>query len=152
MSAWLLSVVGIVSAGVLLDILLPDGDMAKYAKGVFALIVVLVLVSPIASVVSDGSLADALQGATQIEADGAFLDSLDRDREQADEEKVQAALQRAGYETESVNIFAAATQSYSPQRVNVKMQNFGELTDEQKSEIENIVKSAVACEEVRIYG
>ena len=52
MAEWLMSVVGIVAAGVLLEIILPPGDTAKYAKGAYALIVVLVLASPIANVLS----------------------------------------------------------------------------------------------------
>ena len=40
MAEWLMSVVGIVAAGVLLEIILPPGDTAKYAKGAYALIVV----------------------------------------------------------------------------------------------------------------
>ncbi len=47
MNAWLLSIVGVVSLGVLLEILLADGETSKYIKGVFALAVVLVLVAPI---------------------------------------------------------------------------------------------------------
>ena len=43
MAEWLMSVVGIVAAGVLLEIILPPGDTSKYAKGAYALIVVLVL-------------------------------------------------------------------------------------------------------------
>ena len=42
MNAWLLSIVGVVSLGVLLEILLADGETAKYIKGVFALAVVLI--------------------------------------------------------------------------------------------------------------
>ena len=37
MSAWILSVAGIVTAGVLIDILLPEGDSSKYVKGVLLL-------------------------------------------------------------------------------------------------------------------
>ena len=47
MNAWLLSIVGVVSLGVLLEILLADGETAKYIKGVFALAVVLILVAPL---------------------------------------------------------------------------------------------------------
>ena len=52
MAEWLMSVVGIIAAGVLLEIILPPGDTATYAKGAYALIVVLVLASPIANVLS----------------------------------------------------------------------------------------------------
>lgn len=47
MQAWVLSVVAVIVLGVLLEIVLPDGKVAKYAKGAFSLVVVLVLVAPL---------------------------------------------------------------------------------------------------------
>ncbi|MBO4554630.1 MAG: stage III sporulation protein AF [Clostridia bacterium] len=47
MQAWVLSVVAVIVLGVLLEIVLPSGKVAKYAKGAFSLVVVLVLVAPL---------------------------------------------------------------------------------------------------------
>ena len=48
MTAWIMSIVGVVVIGVLIDVLTPEGESNKYVKGVYALIVVLVIASPIA--------------------------------------------------------------------------------------------------------
>ena len=46
-SAWVLSVAGISMLAVLIDLILPTGQTKKYIKGVFALIVVVVVITPI---------------------------------------------------------------------------------------------------------
>lgn len=45
MKEWILSVVGVIALGVLVDIILPNGKIAKYVKGAFSLVVVLVISS-----------------------------------------------------------------------------------------------------------
>lgn len=45
MKEWILSVVGVIALGVLVDIILPSGKMTKYVKGAFSLIVVIVISS-----------------------------------------------------------------------------------------------------------
>ncbi|MBQ2714260.1 MAG: stage III sporulation protein AF [Clostridia bacterium] len=44
---WILKIIGIGAIGVLLDVLMPEGDTNKYIKSVFALITVFVVVSPL---------------------------------------------------------------------------------------------------------
>ena len=47
MTGYLLSVLGIVLASVLINIIIPTGELAKYIKSVFSIFVVFVLISPI---------------------------------------------------------------------------------------------------------
>ena len=47
MSEWLLGVVGVISLGLLLEILIPEGQTSKYVKGAFSLLVIFVLISPL---------------------------------------------------------------------------------------------------------
>ncbi len=42
-----MSIVGVVAVGVLVDILLDDKDLGKYIKGIFGIIVVLVILAPL---------------------------------------------------------------------------------------------------------
>ncbi len=50
MSGWILSVTAVICLTVLMDIVMPDGQMNKYVKGITSLIVVFVVVSPLASI------------------------------------------------------------------------------------------------------
>jgi stage III sporulation protein AF len=47
MSEWLIGVVGIIALGLLLEILIPEGQTSKYVKGAFSLLVIFVVVSPL---------------------------------------------------------------------------------------------------------
>lgn len=46
--SWLLGLVGIAVLSVLVDILLPEGQTNKFIKGIFSLLVVFALISPLA--------------------------------------------------------------------------------------------------------
>ena len=153
MSAWILSVAGIVTAGVLIDILLPEGDSSKYVKGVFALIVVLVIVTPAVRLFSGGDLDLGFDtDAPAYSADDSFVDGVNSDRASADEEKIERSLAAAGYEDCSVNIFAAASDVSSAERVNVNVSACDAYSAEDDDEIKEIIKKCVNCSEVRIYG
>ena len=43
MGAWIMSVVGVICLGVLLEIVLPSGKTTKYVRGTFSLLVVFVI-------------------------------------------------------------------------------------------------------------
>ncbi len=47
-----MSIVGVICLGVLLEIVLPEGKMTKYIRGVFSLIVIIVIVSPLPSLLN----------------------------------------------------------------------------------------------------
>lgn len=51
MGAWIVAITGVICLGILLDIVLPSGQTTKYIRGAFSLILVLVIVSPIPSLV-----------------------------------------------------------------------------------------------------
>lgn len=44
---WIIKIVGLGALGVLLDVILPDGETNKYIKGIFGIITVFVLFSPL---------------------------------------------------------------------------------------------------------
>lgn len=51
MGAWILSISGVICLGILLEIVLPDGKVAKYVKGAFSLLVVLAIAAPLPALV-----------------------------------------------------------------------------------------------------
>ena len=50
MSGWVLSVTAVICLTVLLDIIMPDGQMKKYVKGIVSIIVIFVIITPLASI------------------------------------------------------------------------------------------------------
>ena len=47
LSAWVMSIAGIICISVLVELVIPNGQMNKYIKGIFSFIVLLVIISPI---------------------------------------------------------------------------------------------------------
>lgn len=47
MSEWIISIVGVIMLGVLLEIVLPEGKTAKYVRGAFSLLVVFAIAAPL---------------------------------------------------------------------------------------------------------
>ncbi len=52
MNEWIMSIVGITALGVLMDILLPEGETSKYIKGIFALFTVFVIIYPLPKIIN----------------------------------------------------------------------------------------------------
>ncbi|MDE6565493.1 MAG: stage III sporulation protein AF [Clostridia bacterium] len=104
MNAWLLSIVGVVSLGVLLEILLADGETSKYIKGVFALAVVLVLVAPIPKFLNKDFDINEFFG-EEMATQTTFLQSVNERRNAERESKVLSELKKANITAEKVRIF-----------------------------------------------
>ena len=53
MGAWLLKITGVIALSTLSSLLIPNGQTKKYVKGIFALITLFVLVSPLPKLLND---------------------------------------------------------------------------------------------------
>mgnify|MGYP000192960310 CR=1 FL=1 len=75
MGAWLLKITGVIALSALSSLLIPNGQTKKYVKGIFALITLFVLVSPLPKLLkSDFSgFPNAFDTAAELEIDETFL-------------------------------------------------------------------------------
>ncbi len=150
MTGWIMSIVGVVVIGVLIDVLTPEGESNKYIKGVYALIVVLVIASPIAKALkSDIDFSKYFDSAFQT--DSTFVDYVNDDRKDEDEQKIANSLKLRGYENAQVVIFERTGNIYGIDRVNVDITLCSHTKEECEEEIKEIVKKTVNCNEVRVY-
>lgn len=150
MTGWIMSIVGVVVIGVLIDVLTPEGESNKYIKGIYALIVVLVIASPIAKALkSDIDFSKYFD--QTFDTDSAFVDSVNDDRKQSDEQKITIYLKNCGYDGANVVIFQSTSNIYEIDRVNVDITLCSQTKEECEEEIKKIVFSAVNCNEVRVY-
>lgn len=53
-TAWIMSILGIVVVGTIVDLILPVGRMNKYVKSVFASVTVVIIVLPIPGLIKNG--------------------------------------------------------------------------------------------------
>ena len=52
--AWILSILGIVVIGAVIDLVLPSGRMNKYVKSIFSAVTILVIILPLPNLVKNG--------------------------------------------------------------------------------------------------
>ncbi len=88
-----MSIVGVICLGVLLEIVLPDGKMTKYIRGVFSLIVIIVIVSPLPSLVNKEWEFELNEYFT---IDSNYIESVEADYEGSIERQMMKALNDEG--------------------------------------------------------
>ena len=104
MSGYLLTLLGVILLGVLVDVILPSGSTAKYISGIFSIFVVFVIVSPLLSFIKKGyNLKDYFSN-EQIELDNKLLGSFNKAKFSKLERDIEQELANNGYENVSVCI------------------------------------------------
>ena len=80
---WLMRLVAVVLLGVLVELLLPAGQMSKYIKGIFVVLLLLVLLSPLPTFLSQkDSLFDILDLPEEsYQTDDTFIHIIDSERQ-----------------------------------------------------------------------
>lgn len=153
MTSWIAGIVGIVVVGVLIDILLPEGDSNKYIKGIYALIVVFIVISPIAKLANgDINIDNIIQNDdTYCEIDDTFVQSVNNDRKNQDIQKITNSLKISGFSQAKVSIFLSTSNIYMIDRVNIDITDCTQNSADCAQKIIDIVNKCVNCEEVKIY-
>lgn len=128
MAAWLLSIVGVIAIGVLLDILMPEGETNKYIKGIFSIVVVLVIVAPLPKLIkSDFNIEQIFAGTGNYEIDESFLDSVNNDKKKVLEKKLVEQMNTASVYVKSVRIdIDNKTNTYSYVKVYLDKKKIGD--------------------------
>lgn len=109
-SAWVMAIAGVCVLGVLVDLILPNGQTKKYIKGIFAFVVVLVVVSPLPSLFNkDFSISNIFKENDAMIIQEDFIFKVNKDRIESLENMIEADLSEQGASeikiTLSANIF-----------------------------------------------
>ena len=78
LSAWLLSIIGIVIIGVIIDLVMPEGSISKYIKSVFSFIVILIIISPLTKVDNFNLTLDNFISNNKIAVDEEYVFSINQ--------------------------------------------------------------------------
>ena len=135
-SAWVMAIAGVCVLGVLVDLILPNGQTKKYIKGIFAFVVVLVVVSPLPSLFNkDFSLSNIFKENDAMVIQEDFIFKVNKDRIESLENMIEADLSEQGASeikiTLSANIF---TDKLKIDAVFVDLSNL--VIDEKKEHID----------------
>lgn len=58
MKAWILSIVGVIFAGVIIEIIIPEGKTNAFIKSIFAIVFMYIIMSPVINIINDTNMLD----------------------------------------------------------------------------------------------
>ncbi len=99
LTAWMTAIAGVIALGVLLEILLSEGQTGKYVKGAFSLLVIFVVVSPLPSVIR--ALKNWEPTYSDLAPDYGFVDETAAEWAKECALRVEDALKDAGYDADA---------------------------------------------------
>ncbi len=113
MGAWLLKITGVIALSTLSSLLIPNGQTKKYVKGIFALITLFVLVSPLPKLLkSDFSgFPNAFDTASELEIDETFLYGVATNAYKTQESNIEKFLKEKGIEAKVKFVVKSETSS-----------------------------------------
>lgn len=113
MGAWLLKITGVIALSALSSLLIPNGQTKKYVRGIFALITLFVLVSPLPKLLkSDFSgFPNAFDTASELEIDETFLYGVATNAYKTQERNIEKFLKEKGIEAKVKFVVKSETSS-----------------------------------------
>lgn len=113
MGAWLLKITGVIALSALSSLLIPNGQTKKYVKGIFALITLFVLVSPLPKLLkSDFSgFPNAFDTVSELEIDETFLYGVATNAYKTQEKNIEKFLKEKGIEAKVKFVVKSETSS-----------------------------------------
>ncbi|MDR3293016.1 MAG: stage III sporulation protein AF [Clostridiales bacterium] len=104
MLSWIISIAGVIVLTVLLDIIMPDGQTNKYIKGIFSIIVILVIVTPLTGVLRGDFNFDTLFSTDRYSVDENYVQSVYSSAYASEEERLVRLLAGEGITVEQADI------------------------------------------------
>jgi len=102
MSGYVLSILGIVLLGVIIDVIVPSGNINKYIKSIFSIFVVAVIISPVVNFLSNknGIKLDY----DNFEMDKQLIEYIFEKRAENEENEIEIYLKENGFDGIDINL------------------------------------------------
>lgn len=144
MGAWIMSIVGVICLGVLLEIVLPEGQTAKYVKGAFSLLVVFVIAAPLPAIFKKEYKFSVDSSVFQV--DEEYINSTYTLYAEGIRERAVYALKTNGYDAQ-VDIELTDGAPVKIRRISVTVFNFKQsVGDRVSADVKSILKDTVKCD------
>ncbi len=101
-SAWVMSILGIVIIGTILDLLLSKSRLKNFIRSIFATVCILVIITPLPSIVKNGFDMDFSDLVGDIQIDDDFVGFSERQKVIALEKAIESAFDEEGISKLSV--------------------------------------------------
>ena len=102
MSGYVLSILGIVLLGVIIDVIIPSGNINKYIKSVFSIFVVAVIISPVVNFLSNKNGIEL--DYDNYEMDKQLIEYIFEKRAKNEENKIEIYFKENGLDKIDINL------------------------------------------------
>ncbi len=97
LSNWILSIAGIICVSVIVELILPDGQMNRYIKGIFSFIIILVVIMPIPKLLNRDFDFSNIFDNSGYEIDSDYLYQVNLDKMNSVKNEIEKQIEKRGY-------------------------------------------------------
>lgn len=97
LSNWILSIAGIICVSVIVELILPDGQMNRYIKGIFSFIIILVVIMPIPKLLNRDFDFSNIFDNSGYEIDSDYLYQVNLDKMNSVKNEIENQIEKRGY-------------------------------------------------------
>lgn len=97
LSNWILSIAGIICVSVIVELILPDGQMNRYIKGIFSFIIILVVIMPIPKLLNRDLDFSNIFDSSGYEIDSDYLYQVNLDKMNSVKNEIEKQIEKRGY-------------------------------------------------------
>lgn len=123
MSAWILSIVGIILVTTLVSIVLPEGKLARYVKSILAFATILVVIAPLKEIGGKELDFSGIITSSESGYQESFLYYINEKKAAALEQGCLANLEEAGMTGAKVTVLFVDDVTFSIEKVQVNVKN-----------------------------
>ena len=103
-STWIMSIAGVICLSVIVELMLPDGQMNRYIKGIFSFIIILVIILPIPNLLGKELNFSNIFDYDNISVDDDYIYQLNLDKINIVRDEIENNIKEHGYENVKVYI------------------------------------------------
>lgn len=97
LSNWILSIAGIICVSVIVELILPDGQMNRYIKGIFSFIIILVVIMPIPKLLNRDLDFSNIFDNSGYEINSDYLYQVNLDKMNSVKNEIENQIEKRGY-------------------------------------------------------
>lgn len=143
MNGYILSVLGIVVAGVIIDVIVPSGTINKYIKSIYSIFVVAVLISPIIKFLNSNKEFDFQFN--EYETNQKLLNYIYEKRAKETENLIELELKEEGFSNVDIKIeFSAKDDEMNYTSCSVFLENLVIDSDKQHINKYEFIKELIS--------
>ena len=105
LTKWLYQIIGIAAIGLLVDVIMPAGNMPKYIRKVFGIIVLMIMISPIVALSEGKFEINELIYGQDISADEGYIQTVEDSRKHLSEKYIGELLSEEGLDADVTVIY-----------------------------------------------